>query len=365
MQTFARCKEFKMRERDKPMIGYRRTFAGKLTKQGSIDHRRSSIRGARMASLKKLLCIALSIATGAFGSEMNAQTPVSKLQGRWDLTIDAASRKLPSWIEVTEDQGHDKLVMVGITDHATPLQKFTIKPRSIEFISPKDEEGFSKDMSFKGKLVGDKLEGTVSDPDGDSWPWTGVRAPTLKRNSPPRWEQAVTLLDGRDLDGWHLLNPSKAGTWKVDHGILVSTGHGTELVSNSKFEDFKLHVEFKCGPSSNSGVYLRGRYEVQIETDSAAEPNSHHTGGVYGFIDPTPEQPRIADVWQAFDITLIGRTLTIVQNGVTIIDSKEIPGITGGALDSHEALPGPIYLQGTEEGTVMFRNIVITPARRE
>jgi 3-keto-disaccharide hydrolase len=121
-----------------------------------------------------------------------------------------------------------------------------------------------------------------------------------------------------------------------------------------------LHIEFNCDPKSNSGIYLRGRYEVQVETDSAAEIASHHTGGVYGFLDPTPEQPRKAGVWQSFDITLVGRNLTVVQNGVTIIDRKDIPGITGGALNSQEGEPGPIYLQGSEEGKVRYRNIVIT-----
>jgi len=106
---------------------------------------------------------------------------------------------------------------------------------------------------------------------------------------------------------------------------------------------------------------LRGRYEVQIETDSIDEPPSHHTGGVYGFLAPDPEQPRRAGVWQVYDITLIGRRVTVVQNGQTVINDQEIPGITGGALDSHEELPGPIYLQGSEKGHVLYRSIVITP----
>ncbi|HTG63018.1 MAG TPA: DUF1080 domain-containing protein [Terriglobia bacterium] len=139
-------------------------------------------------------------------------------------------------------------------------------------------------------------------------------------------------------------------------------GPVADIITTSKFEDFKLHLEFECGPKSNSGAYLRGRYEVQIETDSAEEPPSHHTGGVYGFLAPTPELSRQAGVWQSFDITLVGRTVTVVQNGQTVIDHKEIPGITGGGLDSHEELPGPIYLQGSEEGRVAYRNIVITPA---
>jgi hypothetical protein len=85
---------------------------------------------------------------------------------------------------------------------------------------------------------------------------------------------------------------------------------------------------------------------------------------VYGFLAPTPELPRTPDEWETYEITLIGRMITIVENGTTIIDNKEIPGITGGALDSHEGLPGPIYLQGSEKGHVKFRNIVLTPAAK-
>ncbi len=87
------------------------------------------------------------------------------------------------------------------------------------------------------------------------------------------------------------------------------------------------------------------------------------TGGVYGFLAPKPEPPRQPGVWQTYDITLVGRTVTVVLNGQTIIDRQEIPGITGGALDSHEGLPGPIYLQGSEDGHVTYRNITITPAK--
>ncbi len=138
------------------------------------------------------------------------------------------------------------------------------------------------------------------------------------------------------------------------------SGHGPELITDAKFEDFKLHIEFNCAPKSNSGVYLRGRYEVQIEDDPEPEGPSMRTGGVYGFLAPSPEQPRKPGTWQSYDITLVGRVVTIVQNGQTIIDKQEIPGITGGALDSHEALPAPIYLQGSEAGHVAFRNITIT-----
>jgi hypothetical protein len=149
----------------------------------------------------------------------------------------------------------------------------------------------------------------------------------------------------------------------VKDGNLTTPGNGPELISDDKFQDFKLHIEFKCDKDSNSGVYLRGRYEVQIETDSVAEPASHHTGGVYGFIAPSPELPRSPDVWQSFDITLVGRRVMVIQNGQTVIDNQEIPGLTGGAVDSHEADPGPIYLQGSEKGHVLFRKISIARER--
>jgi hypothetical protein len=113
---------------------------------------------------------------------------------------------------------------------------------------------------------------------------------------------------------------------------------------------------------SNSGVYLRGRYEVQIQDDFGKEPESHRIGGIYGFITPSSNPAKKAGEWQTFDITLIGRKVTLVFNGVTVIDNAEIPGITGGALDSNEGEPGPIMLQGDHE-KIYYRNIVIIPVR--
>jgi hypothetical protein len=291
-----------------------------------------------------------------------AQPPAKALLGRWDLTITTPTGELPSWIDVSTEQGTPKIVMVGVSEHATPLKTFSIKGPTIKFVSPKGEEGFPADMTFQGKLAGRDLEGTVSDPAGTVWQWKGVPAPSLKRAGLPQWGKPVSLFNGKDLTGWVPRNASNGSSWKAENGTLVKEGNGSDLLNQQKFEDFKLHIEFNCGVNANSGVYLRGRYEVQVETESAKEPDSHHTGGVYGFLAPMPEQPRKPDVWQTFDITLIGRTVTVVQNGITVIDHKEIPGITGGALDSHEGLPGPIYLQASEVGRVSYRNIIVTPA---
>jgi hypothetical protein len=284
--------------------------------------------------------------------------------GRWDLTLKAPDREYPSWLELREENGQLKAQMVGRWGNARPLPSAELSNGHLKFISPKEEEGSKEDLVFEGTLAGKILSGTTYGPDGKTWQWTGRRAPSLKRPSPPNWASPIPLFNGKDLTGWHEDKPGASPAWKVENGTLLTPGNGPELINNSKFEDFKLHVEFNCGPESNSGVYLRGRYEVQIETDSVAEPPTHHTGGVYGFLAPTPELPRKAAEWQTYDITLIGRMVTVVQNDKTIIDNKEIPGITGGALDSHEELPGPIYLQGSEKGHVLFRSIVLTPASK-
>jgi 3-keto-disaccharide hydrolase len=310
-----------------------------------------------------LLLVAYSESVNTYAkSAAGASASVKAFLGRWDISIKTPSRVLPSWIEVSDEQGRPKVVMVGVSDHATPLGKVEIKNGEIEFLSPKGEEGFSNDVQFKGKLAGGKLVGTASSPDGTSWPWIGRRAPSLKRQAAPRWGKPIRLFDGKDFKGWKFSEPSQAAVWKVEDGTLVRDGTGSDIVTTSKFEDFKLHLEFNCGPMSNSGVYLRGRYEVQIETDSASEPPSHHTGGVYGFLAPHPELPRKPGEWRSFDITLVGRTITVVEDGQTIINHQQIPGITGGALDSNEGELGSIYLQGSEKGRLAFRNIVITPA---
>ncbi len=312
-----------------------------------------------------ILCMTGRVFSQAEKSQKNLSSPstqsVEAFLGRWDLTLKAPDREYPSWLELRKEGGQLKAEMVGRWGNARPLPKVEISNGRLTFVSPKEEEERSDDMVFVGTLFGKTLSGTTTGPNGTTWQWTGQRAPALEARSSPKWGKPIPLFNGKDLTGWKM-EGSGTTVWKVEAGNLVSPGNGPELINDSKFEDFKLHVEFNCSANSNSGVYLRGRYEVQIETDSIEEPPSHHVGGVYGFLAPTPELPRKPGEWQTFDITLIGRWITVIQNGHTIIDNKEIPGITGGALDSHEELPGPIYLQGSEKGHVSYRSIVITPA---
>ncbi|HEX4646638.1 MAG TPA: DUF1080 domain-containing protein [Verrucomicrobiae bacterium] len=249
---------------------------------------------------------------------------------------------------------------VGRWGSARPLPKIEINGDSIQFVSPKDQEDSKTDLVFQGKLTDDTLAGTALGPNGTPWTWTAKRAPALPRPAVVKWGEPQKLFDGVDFTGWRFDNPGRAGSWKVEDGCLVNHTAGANLITTESFQDFKLHVEVNCPPKANSGIYLRGRYEVQVEDDSLDEPPSHHMGAIYGFLAPNPEPPRRPGEWQTFDITLVGRFVTIALNGQTIIDNQEIPGLTGGALDSREELPGPVYLQG-DHGGIAYRNITLTP----
>lgn len=320
------------------------------------------------ALLPGLALVALYAPATSFAAEeptSGAQDDVRAYLGRWDLTLKSPERDYALWLEVTGHDGGIQARLVSRWGHARSLPAAELVKGGIRFVSPKEEEGRTDaDMIFEGRLQGNVLVGSTNGLDGTPWSWRGERAPSLERTRAPKWERPVTLFNGSDLAGWHLTDPGTQHAWRVEGGTLVSPGNGADLVSDRTFDDFKLHVEFKCTPGSNSGVYLRGRYEVQVEDEKGTDAPERRLAGIYGYLAPSPPAEHKPGTWRAYDITFVGRRVTVVLDGVTLIDNQEIPGITGGALDSHEGLPGPIYLQGSEPGRVDFRNIRVTPAAR-
>jgi hypothetical protein len=231
----------------------------------------------------------------------------------------------------------------------------------LRFAIPPQWEPDTADLRVEGTLAGDRLTGTLVTPGGQRHGWTATRAPHLRRTAAPAWGAPVALFNGRDLTGWTARGGENR--WKVVNGLLTAGGGGANLVTSGNYGDFKLHAEFRIPKGSNSGLYLRGRYEVQIEdSPERVEPGPMHVGAVYGFLAPTENAARAPGEWQTYDVTLVGRRVTVVLNGRTIIADQIIPGITGGALDSDEGAPGPIYIQG-DHGAVEFRKITLTPGR--
>ncbi|GAB3351134.1 DUF1080 domain-containing protein [Arachidicoccus ginsenosidivorans] len=293
--------------------------------------------------------------------DTNPMHPFS-LAGRWDLTVDENGHQAASWLEV-EVSGVETLVgrFVASGGSARPISEIRFDKGAFDFSIPPQWESSGNNLTLKGHLFKDHIEGEIVYPNGSHHSFKGVRAPSLKESKKIAWGKKIRLFNGKDLEGWHISGTKNQ--WIVKDGVLISPHSGANLISNEKFGDFKLHVEFKYSKGSNSGVYLRGRYEVQIiDNPATIEPNSHLFGGLYGFLPPSEMPVKGPDQWQSYDITLIGRMLTVVANGKMIICNREIPGITGGALDSDEGAPGPIYFQG-DHGPIMFRNITITPAK--
>ncbi len=193
----------------------------------------------------------------------------------------------------------------------------------------------------------------------------GTRAPALKHKPPKAWSEPEALFNGKNLDGWEPIGNPANSHWTVKDGLLVNVARGDNLKTTRTFNDFKVHFEVNCPEDANSGFYLHGRYEVQLEYEPAnSEPPERGMGSVYGRLAPSTVVPRTPGKWESFDITLVGRTVTVVRNGVTIIDGKEIAGITGGALDADEGQPGPFYIQGDHTGGLMFRNITVSVPKK-
>jgi hypothetical protein len=303
-----------------------------------------------------------AIGAGLLLAHAGGAQPTAPIIGRWDLTVQTGSGPAPSWLEVS-GSGFSTLVgrFVGDNGSARPIARVTFDSGTVAFAIPPQWQREPNDMRFAGTLRGDSLRGTITMPSGEARAFTGVRAPLLRRTTPPRWGAPVQLFNGRDLSGWR---PSTAASnkWQVIGGILTNTASGANLITERTFDDFKLHVEFRYPKDGNSGIYLRGRHEVQVEDTGDREPTSTYLGGVYGFLVPSQRAGKAAGEWQTYDITLVGRRVTVVLNGVPIIVDQTIPGITGGALDSNEGAPGPIYLQG-DHTAVEYRRITITPGR--
>ncbi|HTL09996.1 MAG TPA: DUF1080 domain-containing protein [Chitinophagaceae bacterium] len=307
-----------------------------------------------------LLFVSLFYITASAADTRTPPADSGKLEGRWDLTMDMGGKMAPSWLEV-ELSGIKTLVgrFVGTGGSARPISEVFFDGSKMHFAIPPQWDKGDNDMQFEAMLEGDSLKGTMITVDGKTVNWTGHRAPSLRRSGTVTWGNPIKVFNGKDLSGWHANGTNQ---WVVENGVLRSPHSGANLVTDQKFTDFKLHIEFRYPKESNSGVYLRGRYEVQVEDDKGLEPTSHHFSGIYGFLPPSEMMAKAAGEWQSFDITLVGRMVTVMANGKMVICNQEIPGITGGALDSKEGEPGPIYIQG-DHGPVEYRNIIITPAK--
>jgi hypothetical protein len=299
-----------------------------------------------------ILVAALGIAAWAKDSKV--------FLGRWDFDVASADHTVgANWLSVAQKGPNDYEIWFQPTGGHVYLVK------DYKFEGDHLTLNFGKDNSWELTAARGKLTGTEKHGE-KTRELTGVRAPELKRKAPKAWSQPEALFNGKDLSGWEPIGDPAKSHWVVKDGLLVNEAHGANLKTTRTFNDFKLHFEVTCPEGANSGFYLRGRYEVQLEYEpSNSEPPERAMGSVYGRLAPSSELPRMPGKWETFDVTLIGRTVTVVRNGVTVIDGKEIAGITGGALNADEGEPGPFYIQGDHTGGLLFRNITVSVPKKK
>jgi hypothetical protein len=282
-----------------------------------------------------------------------ARPDSSPFVGRWDFNITTPTGTQACWLGITEKGANLDVWYQPAGGNVFQLKDVKVENGHLML-------NLSRRMTWDLEARDGKLSGVQKSGDKTT-ELTGVRSPELKRSAPTAWTAPEPLFDGKDLNGWEPIGNPANSHWMVKDGLLVNEAHGDNLKTTRTFEDFKVHYEVNCPDDGNSGFYLRGRYEVQIEYEPLKQnPPERRIGSVYGRIAPSPELPRTPGKWTTFDVTLVGRTVTVVRDGVTTIDHKEIEGITGGALDANEGEPGPFYIQGDHTGGLQFRNITVS-----
>ncbi len=314
----------------------------------------------------------------------SAQDAAKPFVGRWALAL---PNNGAGWLEVVAQDGKLAGSLLWYGGSVNPLDSVSLEGGKLS--ATRSREVDKKDASGKvtGKqriietftcsVAGDVLSGTQSNPrnDGsgvDKAEFTGKRIPALPAKpdlAKAKMGPAQVLFNGKDLSGWKLTDPNAVNGWRAENGILINDPKQQEgkphinygnLRTEKEFEDFNLKLEVNVLPNGNSGIYLRGIYEVQVADTFGKPLDPHNMGGIYSRITPALAAEKPAGEWQTYDITLLDRHVTVILNGKTIIDNAPLAGCTGGALWADEFRPGPIYLQGDHTG-VQYRNIVLTP----
>ncbi|MCC7010277.1 MAG: DUF1080 domain-containing protein [Acidobacteria bacterium] len=275
--------------------------------------------------------------------------------GRWNFNVQTPVGQRGAWLAVVDREGEHEVWHQPTGGHVVRLADAAFSGPRLTFVSPGSARRPAAVWDLEAR--GDMLIG-VQRHDGWSVPLLGMRAPDLRRDPPAAWSAPIPLFDGRTLDGW--IPVGERSEWIARDGLLVNQAAGANLRSARVFDDFVLHFEVRGEAGTNSGFYLRGRYEVQIEFEPLTRnPPERRIGSIYGRIAPMPELPRRPGEWHRFDVTLVGRTVTIAHDGVTTVNEREIDGITGGALDADEGAPGPFYVQGDHTGGLAYRHITV------
>ncbi len=305
--------------------------------------------------------------------------------GMWGIDVAGGG---VGWLKVHEKQGFldGELLWIGgsvlpVSDIYLVDENTLVVTRTSERVLKKDDMGKErvhiKTSTLRITKTGNKIAGTMSGPSSEGKGeqishFTGKRMPPVGPApdlSTIKYGKPIKLFNGKDMQGWRPIDPNSANGFKVVNGTMLNNPvqpengehiYYSNLRTEQEFGDFNLKLEVNVPKGNNSGVYLRGLYEIQVVDSYGLALDSHNMGAVYSRITPSEAAEKPAGEWQTLDITLVDRHITVIFNGKNIVDNQAVDGPTGGAISSDVFAPGPIYLQG-DHGKVTYRNIVLTP----
>lgn len=300
--------------------------------------------------------------------------------GNWNLSGTGRDATFVGWLGFKGEKGVLSGMFLNGGGHALPLA--VVKVENGELIFQAGTAGRPTGPEYHAKVEGGQLIGhqTVTSRGRGAGPngepavpatervvnWVGVRPPTWaasNANGRHTYGAPVVLFDGKSMDAFGVQGANRTVNWTIADGVMSNPSPGGfNLVSKQKFMDYKVEVEYKLTEKSNSGIYMRGRYELQVLddiNDTTTEPFLAHMA-IYGRTPPSLKASKPAGEWQTMEAIIVGNHVTVTLNGKRVHDNAVLLGITGGALDADEASPGPVMIQGDHE-KVWVRKVVVTP----
>jgi hypothetical protein len=296
-------------------------------------------------------CVAALVILAAVSA--GAQT--NPFVGTWNITPEAPATGA-YWLEVKNDGGTPTVTFLNRGGSPVAAQDVKLSGNELSFrVGGTAQNRPTVTLRATGNSVTGTV-GTVKVAGERAATWGACDANAKHTFGPP-----VVLFDGKSLDAWGVQMKDRAIMWTVEDGAMTNEPKANNLVSKEKFKDFRLDAEYKVSPKGNSGIYLRGRHEMQVLDDAGrTDDREHGHMSIYARTAPMVNASKPAGEWQTVQITVVGNCLSATLNGQKIHDNSRIAGITGGALDAKETEPGPIMIQGDHE-KVWYRKVVVTP----
>jgi predicted TIM-barrel fold metal-dependent hydrolase len=317
----------------------------------------------------------------AITTHCHAQTEAEEFLGAWAFVLPDGN---PAWLQVSKDESRLRGKLLWSVGSAKPVNSVEIQDGELTFERKLSWKPYGNSTArkivgpFRGAMKAARLHlrfdqiGMNEKDKLEHVALSGVRIPS----PPPKpdlskveYGKPIDLFNGKDVGGWRVSNPKKKNGWSVQEGCLTNVtpkrdfgayGAYGNLITDRVFTDFELTIDYNVPPGGNSGIYLRGMYEAQVVDRDSRMQGIQGPGAIFGRIRPSRNVGMPGGQWNTYVLTLVDRHITVVLNGVKVIDNELLEGCTGGGIQANDTQPGPIFLQG-DHTAVRYRNISLRP----